>query len=157
MDFEEAINCLQSEIDSLKNIAYSGAFHDIQMSAVRDNLDSSIKSIIGRRNDFYESRNVHVTLPTTAEIFFMFRFVSGGQQFTSPFYFINKSILESIKYNFLRYVNIDFQIGNSTYHTQISCTEIYQFVEGEAVLKNDIAFSTNCKASGDIWIFPLNC
>lgn len=157
MDFEEAINCLQSEIDSLKNIAYSGAFHDIQMSAVRDNLDSSIKSIIGRRNDFYESRNVHVTLPTTAEIFFMFRFVSGGQQFTSPFYFINKSILESIKHNFLRYVNIDFQIGNSTYHTKISCDEIYQFVEGEAVLKNDIVFSTNCKASGDIWIFPLNC
>lgn len=135
MEFEEAINCLQSEIDSLKNIAYSGAFHDIQMSAVRDNLDSSIKSIIGRRNDFYESRNVHVTLPTTAEIFFMFRFVSGGQQFTSPFYFINKSILESIKHDFLRYVNIDFQIDNSTYYTQISCAEIYQFVEGEAVKK----------------------
>ena len=52
MEFEEAINRLQSEIASLKNIAYSGAFHDIQMSAVRDNLDSSIKSIIGRRNDF---------------------------------------------------------------------------------------------------------
>lgn len=157
MEFEEAINCLQSEIDSLKNIAYSGAFHDIQMSAVRDNLDSSTKSIIGKTHDFYQLKNVHATLPTTAEIFFMFRFVHGGKQFISPFYFINKSILESIKHDFLRYVNIDFQIGDSTYYIQISCSELYISVEGETVLKNYIVFSTNFPASGKLWIFPLNC
>lgn len=157
MEFEEAINCLQSEIDSLKNIAYSGAFHDIQMSAVRDNLDSSTKSIIEKTHDFHQSKNVYATLPITAEIFFMFRFVRGGEQFISPFYFINKSILKSIKSDWLKCVEIHFQISDSTYYIQISCGELYISVEGETVLKNHIVFSTNCPASGKLWIFPLNC